>query len=73
MKMGSVDVDMGFMVGVVVNPSPLGEGEGSRRQLMKLYRKGNHSKDDLKVHLVWITKYRKKVLHGEVARKLRVT
>ena len=38
---------------------------------MKLYRKSSHSKHDLKVHLVWIPKYRKKVLHGEVATRAR--
>jgi putative transposase len=31
------------------------------------YRKGSHSVYDLKYHVVWITKYRKSVLHGQVA------
>jgi len=28
---------------------------------MRNYRKGSHSKYDLKVHLVWIPKYRKRI------------
>ena len=35
------------------------------------YRKGSHTVYDLKVHLVWITKYRKPILHGEVATQVR--
>jgi putative transposase len=35
------------------------------------YRKTAHSVYDLKYHIVWITKYRKPVLHGEVAKRLR--
>ncbi|MCP5088724.1 MAG: IS200/IS605 family transposase [Rhodobacteraceae bacterium] len=35
------------------------------------YRKGSHSLYDLKVHVVWITKYRKPVLSGEVGQRLR--
>ena len=38
---------------------------------MRLYRLGAHTKTDLKVHLVWIPKYRKKVLTGEVAVRTR--
>jgi putative transposase len=38
---------------------------------MRLYRVGAHTKTDLKVHLVWIPKYRKKVLTGEVAVRTR--
>jgi putative transposase len=38
---------------------------------MRLYRIGAHTKTDLKVHLVWIPKYRKKVLTGEVAVRTR--
>jgi putative transposase len=37
----------------------------------KSYRKGAHTRHDLKVHLVWIPKYRKKILIGEVARRVR--
>ena len=35
------------------------------------YRKTAHSVYDLKYHVVWITKYRKPVLHGQVALRLR--
>jgi putative transposase len=35
------------------------------------YRKTSHAVYDLKYHLVWITKYRKPVLRGEVAVRLR--
>jgi putative transposase len=38
---------------------------------MQNYRKTSHSTYDLKYHIVWITKYRKKVLIGEVALKVR--
>ena len=35
------------------------------------YRKTAHSVYDLKYHVVWVTKYRKPVLRGEVAVRLR--
>jgi putative transposase len=35
------------------------------------YRTTSHSVYDLKYHLVWITKYRKKVLYGQIAERLR--
>ena len=38
---------------------------------MRHYRLGAHTKSDLKVHLVWIPKYRKAVLSGEVAIRVR--
>ena len=38
---------------------------------MRHYRYGAHTKTDLKVHLVWIPKYRKRVLIGEVAVRAR--
>ena len=38
---------------------------------MRHYRLGSHTKFDLKVHLVWVPKYRKKVLTGEVALRVR--
>ena len=38
---------------------------------MQNYRKTSHSVYDLKYHLVWITKYRKQVLYGQVAERLR--
>ena len=38
---------------------------------MRHYRLGAHTKSDLKVHLVWVPKYRKPVLTGEVAIRVR--
>ena len=38
---------------------------------MEHYRKTSHSVYDLKYHLVWITKYRKPILVGEVGRRVR--
>ena len=38
---------------------------------MRPYRVGAHNKTDLKVHLVWIPKYRKKVLTGQIAIRTR--
>ena len=38
---------------------------------MENYRKGSHTIYALKYHLVWITKYRKKVLTGAVAERVR--
>ena len=35
------------------------------------YRKTSHAVYDLKYHLVWITKYRKPVLRGGIATRLR--
>jgi putative transposase len=35
------------------------------------YRKTSHSVYDLKYHVVWITKYRKPALRGEIAARLR--
>ena len=35
------------------------------------YRKTAHSIYDLKYHIVWITKYRKPVLQGEIALRVR--
>ena len=35
------------------------------------YRKGSHSLFDIKLHVVWITKYRKPVLHGAAGQRLR--
>lgn len=34
---------------------------------MRLYKLDAHTKTDLKVHLIWIPKYRKRVLTGQVA------
>ena len=38
---------------------------------MRHYRLGAHTKSDLKVHLIWIPKYRKPVLTGDVAVRVR--
>ena len=38
---------------------------------MRHYRHGAHTKTDLKAHIVWIPKYRKKVLIGPVAVRVR--
>ena len=39
---------------------------------MAEYRESAHAVCDIKYHLVWITKYRYKVLRGEVAKRARV-
>ena len=38
---------------------------------MRSYRKSSHSIHDLKVHLIWITKYRYKVLTPEIGVRVR--
>ena len=38
---------------------------------MRSYRLNSHSKYELKVHLIWIPKYRKRVLTGQVAERAR--
>ncbi|NIA09490.1 MAG: IS200/IS605 family transposase [Nitrospiraceae bacterium] len=38
---------------------------------MEHYRKSSHTVYDIKYHLVWITKYRKPILHRDIAGKLR--
>jgi len=38
---------------------------------MRLYKLGPHTKTDLKVHLIWIPKYRKRVIIGQVAIRTR--
>ena len=38
---------------------------------MRRYKLGAHTKTDLKVHLIWIPKYRKSVLSGPVAIRAR--
>ena len=38
---------------------------------MEHYRRTAHTRFDIKFHLVWITKYREKVLRGEVGPRLR--
>ena len=38
---------------------------------MENYRKSSHTVYEIKYHLVWITKYRKPVLRGEIAERIR--
>ncbi len=38
---------------------------------MQHYRKTSYSVYDIKLNMVWITKYRKPVLHGDLAIRLR--
>lgn len=38
---------------------------------MENYRTGSHSRFDIKYHFVWVTKYRKPVLYGNVGHRLR--
>ena len=38
---------------------------------MEYYRRGFHTRYDLKIHIVWITKYRNPVLYCQVAQSLR--
>jgi putative transposase len=38
---------------------------------MENYRKSSHTVYDIKYHIVWITKYRKKVLSGVIAERVR--
>jgi putative transposase len=38
---------------------------------MRRYQTGSHTKTDLKVHMIWIPKYRKRVLTGPVAMRAR--
>jgi len=38
---------------------------------MENYRTGSHSRFDIKYHFVWVTKYRKPVLYGDVGYRLR--
>ena len=38
---------------------------------MRRYQIGSHTKTDLKVHVVWIPKYRKTLLTGQVAVRAR--
>ena len=36
------------------------------------YRTGGHTVYDIKFHLVWITKYRYKILKGNIGQRLRI-
>ena len=39
--------------------------------MARSYHSGSHTKHDLKVHLIWIPKYRKRVLTGELGEAVR--
>ena len=39
--------------------------------MARSYHSGGHSRHDLKVHLIWIPKYRKRVLMGELGEAVR--
>ena len=53
------------------NPLPLGKDLSLALCLMQKYRKISHTVYDIKYHLVWVTKYRKKILKGELAKRVR--
>jgi len=38
---------------------------------MQSYKSGSHTRYDIKYHIVWITKYRKPIMEGAVAERLR--
>ena len=38
---------------------------------MQSYKSGFHNRYDIKYHIVWITKYRKSIIVGPVAERLR--
>lgn len=38
---------------------------------MEHYRRTSHTRFDIKFHLVWVTKYRKPILHGSVGTRVR--
>jgi len=38
---------------------------------MQNYKSGSHTRYDIKYHIVWISKYRKPILIGPVAERLR--
>lgn len=38
---------------------------------MQTYKSGSHTRYDIKYHIVWITKYRRPILEGSVAERVR--
>jgi putative transposase len=38
---------------------------------MQTYKRGSHTRYDIKYHIVWITKYRRPILEGSVAERVR--
>ena len=69
--MNFLDREFNVPIGDGRNPSPSGEGRNRVKRSHEPYRHGAHTTTDLKVHLVWIPKYRKAVLTGEVAVRVR--
>ena len=41
------------------------------KKAMQSYKSGSHTRYDIKYHIVWITKYRKPIMVGPVAERLR--
>ena len=39
--------------------------------MIQLYREAGHTKSDMKVHLIWLPKYRRRVLTGQVGEAVR--
>ena len=39
---------------------------------MSEYRKGGHTKYDIEYHIVWVTKYRRRVLKRDISERLKV-
>ena len=58
-----------------MKPSPLGDGFSERAAVqfwrMKAYRRGAHTVFEIHLDLVWITKYRRPALSGEVGVRVR--
>lgn len=42
-----------------------------RKILMQSYKSNSHTRHNIKYHIVWITKYRKQIMEGAVADRLR--
>lgn len=59
-----------FLSGMVESPSPLDE-EKFIYVAIRRYQIRARTRTDLKVHLIWISKYRKRVLIGPVAIRAR--
>src|SRR3954454_7116507 len=57
--------------GMVETPRLQAKHDVVSRGRVRPYRLGAHTKSDLKVHLVWVPKYRQAVLTGEVALRVR--
>ena len=42
-----------------------------KNDFMQTYKSGSHTRYDIKYHIVWITKYRRPILEGSVAERVR--